>query len=431
MFVYESYHLPALVANITGCDPRKMIINTWFKCDILAWALVIICCPYISATPTAPSTVKAGAHSGDSHCRNLTFTVQATAVNKVIPSPAASTLRTQDGVNAFFAGLPDLLAASTNQTRSGTYDLAAVYCQPRPHKGSLILDQEAPLQILLHGSTYTKEYWDRGAWGYGDLKYSWTKAMNRNGYATLAVDKLGNGASSHPDPVYDVQLPLQMETIHSLITQIKSGNAGIPVPSKLIFVGHSSGSILGADLAQTHPEDLDAIVLTGYPAGGSNNKGGIPSYHYLPAAISAPARFRASLNYGYLLMNSEFNRTAAFYYEHHYDPEIPHLDYVSAGSLPVGEGFNFGPATQPAFRGKVLVVTGTKDPSICGFTPVETCAYNESRVRGVDGAFGSNSGFDFYMPVAGHDVNWHFGAQETFEVVVGELGRLIGFRGGW
>lgn len=90
----------------------------------------------------------------------------ATAVNKVIPSPAPVALSTQAGVNAVYAGLGALLAASTNQTRSGTYQLATVYCQPRSHKGGEI-DQNAPLQILLHGSTYTKEYWDRGSWGYG------------------------------------------------------------------------------------------------------------------------------------------------------------------------------------------------------------------------------------------------------------------------
>ena len=282
------------------------------RCNILAWTLAVPFCILVSAKATPALAKEADGHGRHSQCKHLVLTVQATAVNKVIPSPAASTLSTQDGVNAFYASLPSLLAASTNQTRSGTYELAAVYCGPTKYRVSS--ERNPPLQILLHGSSYTKEYWDRGSWGYGDPRYSWTKAMNRNGYATLAVDKLGNGGSSHPDPVYDVQLPLQMETVHSLITQIKAGNASIPIPDRVIFVGHSSGSILGADLAQTHPDDVDALVLTGYPAGGANNMGGIPSYHYLPAAISAPARFPASLNYGYLLMNSELNRTDAFYY---------------------------------------------------------------------------------------------------------------------
>lgn len=261
----------------------------------------------------------------------------------------------------------------------------------------------------------------------GNPKYSWTKAMNRNGYATLAVDKLGNGESSHPDPVYDVQLPLQLETIHNLITQIKAGTAGIPVPIKVIFVSHSSGSLIGATLAQEHPDDVDAVVLTGYPAGGANNPGGIPSYKYLPAAISAPDRFPANLNYGYLVMNSEFNRTSAFYYIGHYDPEIPHLDYLTEGSVPLGEGFDFGALVQPAFKGKVLVVTGQKDPAICGFTPVNECAYNTTRVVGVDAAFSSNTGFDYYMPPTGHDLNWHYSAPQTYEIVVQKLGKLIDF----
>ena len=144
---------------------RTSILKRMPRYNIFAWALTVICCTLISAVPTTALAKEAVGHSGSSHCKNLTFTVQATALNKVIPSPVASTLSTQDGVNAFYASLPKLLAASTNQTRSGTYELAAVYCRPTQHtkhRGSS--DRNTPLQILLHGSTYTKEYWDRGSW---------------------------------------------------------------------------------------------------------------------------------------------------------------------------------------------------------------------------------------------------------------------------
>ena len=402
---------------------------------IIAYACACALLNYVQAVPAsalAPSSTRnvPNSYENEPSCKHLTFTVSATATNKVIPSPAASNLSTQDGVNSFYAELPSLLAASTNQTRNGTYYLAAVYCQPLHHiKSTNSNHANAPLQILMHGSTYTKEYWNHGSWGFGDPKYSWTRAMNLASYATLTLDKLGNGASSHPDPVYDVQLPLQMETMHTLITQIKSGTSSIPIPSHYILVAHSSGSILAATLAQTHPQDIDALVLTGYPAGGANNKGGIPSYHYLPAAYNT-SRFPPDLNYGYLLMNSEFNRTSAFYYANHYDPEIPHLDYLSSGSVPLGEGFNLGPQTQPAFKGKVLVVTGTKDPAICGFTLVDECVYNDTRVRAVNEAFANNGGFDYYMPESGHDLNWHFSAPTTYEVVVRKLGRLLGFEAG-
>lgn len=396
-------------------------------------ASAIACaCAFISSTHATPApqpyptTDTANQYEHQPKCQDVTFTVSATAVNKVIPSPPARVLSTQEGVNAFFASLGGLLAASTNQTRSGTFQLAAEYCEPTDYGRHHARNRKLPpLQITMHGSTYTKAYWNRGSWGYGHPKYSWTQAMNRNGYATLAVDKLGNGNSSHPDPVYDVQLPLQMEAMHTLITQIKAGQAGIPSYSEIIFVAHSSGSIIGATLAEVHPDDVDAVVLTGYPAGGANNKGGIPSYHLLPAAYNP--RFPKDLNYGYLLMNSEFNRTSAFYYAGHYNPKIPHLDYLTEGPQPLGEGFNLGPQMQPAFKGKVLVITGQKDPAICGFTPVDQCPYNDTRILGVDKAFSSNTGFDFYMPPTGHDLNWHYSAPQTYEIVVEKLGKLIGF----
>ncbi|KAL8823923.1 MAG: hypothetical protein Q9191_005443, partial [Dirinaria sp. TL-2023a] len=299
-------------------------------------------------------------HNHHPHCRNLTYHVRASAVNKAIPSPAASSLSTMAGVNTFYAGLSAQLATASNRTVSGVYALSATYCSP---PGGT--QRHTPLQILVHGSTYTKEYWDRGAWGTGPPSYSWRQAMNRAGYATLAIDKLGNGGSSHPDPILDVQLPLQLQTIYTLLLRIKAGKANIGprAPPKIIFVAHSSGCLIGATIAQQYPTALDALVLTGFPAAKANNPGGIPSYKYLPAALSAPTRFPPHLNPGYLLMNSELNRTAAFYWHGHYAPSIPHLDYRTQGPQPIGEAFSLGASSSPAFKGKVLVVTGQKDPA--------------------------------------------------------------------
>lgn len=397
--------------------------------SVILTILVLAAMSYSIAVPVPDTTTQLDSSYGSfgaSNCKHTVFTVTATAVNKVIPSPAASSLSTQEGVNAFFASLPSLLANATRQIRSGSYHLAAEYCHAIPESKS----QPAPLQVLLHGSAdYTKEYWNRGSWGNGSRKYSWTQAMNRAGYSTLAVDKLGNGESSHPDPLYDVQLQLQMETVYSLIQRIKAGKIqGIPAPLKgaLVYVGHSSGSLLGAALAQTHPSAVDALVLTGYPAGQSNNKGGIPSFHFFPAALSRPTQFPKNLSYGYLRMNSEANRTSSFYYRGHYDPQIAHLDYETQGVQPIGESCDFGPPTQPSFKGKVLVVTGTKDPAICGYTPVDECAFNESILTAVRGGFSANTGFDWYAPPSGHALNWHYSAPDTYRAVVEKLGDLLG-----
>ncbi|KAL8787189.1 MAG: hypothetical protein Q9195_007880 [Heterodermia aff. obscurata] len=396
--------------------------------SVILRILILAETSYCNAAP-ADTTVHPDSTYGSvvaSNCKQTVFTVTATAYNKVIPSPAASSLSTQEGVNAFYASLPKLLANATRQIRGGSYHLAAEYCHAVPEPKS----QPGPLQILLHGSAgYTKEYWNRGSWGNGSTKYSWTQAMNRAGYSTLAVDRLGNGESSHPDPVYDVQLQLQMETVYSLIQRIKAGTVqGIPAPLKgdLIYVGHSSGSLIGAALAQIHPSAVDAVILTGYPAAKSNNKGGVPSYHYLPAALSRPDQYPKNLNYGYLRMNSEKNRTSAFYYPGHYDPQIAHLDYETQGVQPIGEGFDLGPQIQPSFKGKVLVVTGTKDPAICGFTPVNECKFNQNILTAVMDDFSFNTGFDWYAPPSGHALNWHYSAPDTYKAVVKKLGNLLG-----
>ena len=36
-------------------------------------------------------------------------------------------------------------------------------------------------------------------------QYSWVAAASKAGYPTLAIDRLGNGDSSHPDPLLTVQ----------------------------------------------------------------------------------------------------------------------------------------------------------------------------------------------------------------------------------
>src|SRR5882724_11978344 len=58
-------------------------------------------------------------------------------------------------------------------------------------------DGSAPtaVQLLLHGITYSTLYWD---WPIEPEKYSYVEYMTGHGYATLNVDRIGIGRSSHP-----------------------------------------------------------------------------------------------------------------------------------------------------------------------------------------------------------------------------------------
>jgi hypothetical protein len=46
---------------------------------------------------------------------------------------------------------------------------------------------------------------------------------SQQGYPTLAIDRLGNGDSDHPDPLLVVQMPAHAEIAHRVIQLAKAG----------------------------------------------------------------------------------------------------------------------------------------------------------------------------------------------------------------
>ena len=98
-------------------------------------------------------------------------------------------------------------------TTSGNQTLAGWYCLP-----TVLNDNNSKLQVLFPSITCNREQWT--ALGgtsvnsppypaYDPAKYSWVQYATAQGYATLALDRLGNGKSSHPDPVSVVQQPYE------------------------------------------------------------------------------------------------------------------------------------------------------------------------------------------------------------------------------
>ena len=144
-------------------------------------------------------------------CKDLTLTITTTA-DTIVMSPLPDTSADLN----FFGTIPDILANSPHQQTSGTYNIAATYCPP---EGGIRPDRNE-VQLLVHGASYTKEYWMGGAW-HGSDDYSWTKQANKAGYGTLAIDRLGNGASEHPDPMQVVQLTLETEVLNVVAQKIK------------------------------------------------------------------------------------------------------------------------------------------------------------------------------------------------------------------
>ncbi len=118
------------------------------------------------------------------------------------------------------------------------------------------------LQVLVHGWTYNHTYWDP----YGAAKpgRSYARFMAKKGYAILALDLLGTGASSVPD---GAKLNFT-ENVHSLVQVLTSIRTQQHLQDKFIrriaLVGHSGGTILSVLTAASAPNLADFLIATGW-----------------------------------------------------------------------------------------------------------------------------------------------------------------------
>lgn len=357
---------------------------------------------------------------GEPKCEILTFTYTInTTIRNVSPAPDLSA---PDAVSAYLPALLREYNTAPNTTREGTYTLAGHYCAAHG-------DRPLALQILAHGSSYTKEYWDRSAWGTLPLPNSYQRFAASQGYSTLAIDRLCNGASSRPDPPLDCQLITSIEVFHALISALKKGTASdkIPISVKLSFVGHSAGSITVSNFVQQYPNDVDTAILTGWPSGplaGILAKTYYARHNitppappqlypaYFPASQGDPARF-ANLDQGYIISTNATLRNV--FYGGSYNPSYPHLDFLSRGASPLGEASYTGLTSFPAFTGRVVVATGDLDGSVWADGDVIA----DSRAT-----FPRASHFDWIRAKSsGHDINYHRSAPDTYRNIFQTLDR--------
>ncbi|KAK4234370.1 putative cardiolipin-specific deacylase, mitochondrial [Achaetomium macrosporum] len=315
-------------------------------------------------------------------------------------------------------------APATNGTTavSGTWTIAGTYCAPRPGQAAKL--PHSTLEVLIHGITYNHSMWA----GLGfprasdpnaeDHIYNWHAYANSRGYATLALDRLGHGSSpQRPDPLTVVQPQLQVEILHQIIAAVRSAsspyNALHQAFERVVIVGHSYGSYVGAALAAQHPADAEAAVLTGY----SNyyNFTDVINAEWVPAAQHDPARLGANLPKGYVTMAREEDRTRALY-AGAYDPAIPPVDFASEDTLTVGEIGALGAILGDAvgYTGHVLVVTAVEDAFFCE-PPKATC---EAHLASTASSFPDAASYSYFAPEnTGHDLTLHYSSKDTFERV--------------
>lgn len=173
--------------------------------NIIVWAAFLLYYDVV-AVPVAQ-----GSAAASSNCKTVQFSISATAQNRNITGNIPTT-----NLNALLAAFQSAPLLEV----SGTQTLAGTFCKP-----TVSNDNNRKIQVLFGSITANRDGWqaegglDTDFPEYQPERYSWTQYMNDRGYATLAMDRLGTGRSSHPEPILVAQAPYEY-VLHIFVPSI-------------------------------------------------------------------------------------------------------------------------------------------------------------------------------------------------------------------
>jgi pimeloyl-ACP methyl ester carboxylesterase len=215
------------------------------------------------------------------------------------------------------------------------------------------------VQVLTHGLGFDRSYWDFPAQEY---KYSYVNKALERGYSTLAWDRLGIGASSHGEPVNEIQSALEIAALIELTKQLRAGALpGVPAPKKVIHGGHSFGSILSYSISAAAPALSDGLLLTGF----SQNTSFVSLFalggNYVNAK-TLPFIDGKAYPAGYVAPGDLSGSQVDFFAPGMFDPAILKQAYETGTPPTVGELVTIGGLTGEVnnFTGPALIITGGK-----------------------------------------------------------------------
>jgi pimeloyl-ACP methyl ester carboxylesterase len=113
------------------------------------------------------------------------------------------------------------------------------------------------VQLLVHGYSYSRYYWD---FPFQAETYSYVRRATEAGYATLAIDRLGDGVSTRP-PGRRLTWGNAALTVAAAVSALRNGSLGTAFEN-VVLVGHSYGSVTSYLVAARHP-GVTALIATG------------------------------------------------------------------------------------------------------------------------------------------------------------------------
>ncbi len=320
------------------------------------------------------------------------------------------------------------------------------------------------IQLLVHGGTYTGLYWEFPDPSGGTDRYNYAAAANKAGFATLAIDRIGSGRSSHPLST-KITVDSNIFTVHQVVEAIRGGEITAPGGEqfhKVVYVGHSYGTGVGWYLATDYGGDLDAAVFTGGAHTGTVTALPVVYGSLYPAALD-PKFAGDGLDPGYLT-TLPGTRDEFLYKPARFDPALVEFDEKTKSTFTAAEAATgLQSAIRPLdVRVPTLLVVGELDsfackenfdavPSVTGggagavgdlLAPFEDttvnvagtrlggsdCSSPEALIKDERPHLGPHVPLvdSFILPRAPHDLNQALNAQEYFTAVNDWIAATLG-----
>ncbi|GAA2309880.1 alpha/beta hydrolase [Nonomuraea roseoviolacea subsp. roseoviolacea] len=303
------------------------------------------------------------------------------------------------------------VSAKVAMTAGGPADqrVAGTLCLPRGHA--------ATVHLLIPGGFYGQAYWRMR----GDRQQpSYVETMTAAGYATLAIDRLGTGASSYP-PSARFRQDTHQIVIRQLIRQLREGRLGGGRFAKVVLVGHSLGSTLARTVAAAHPAEVDGVILTGessVPDEAAIARMGAGIHR----ATDDPAFAGRGLDDGYLTTRPGL-RADWFYHRPNADPKVIAADEAAKTTdvFPPGDSYT-PPSINKRIQDPVLIANGEHDKLLAGARSSSAALHAQEAPF-----YGPRAKLEtVVIPGAGHVLNGHRTAPHWFAQARAWADRRVG-----
>jgi pimeloyl-ACP methyl ester carboxylesterase len=297
------------------------------------------------------------------------------------------------------------------------YDVAGFLCAEGSVHGKTF-------QIAIHGGTYSHIYWD---WPYQPETYSYLRRATAAGYAVLNIDRIGIGLSDRP-PADAVDFTSNGYVVHQIVQALRGGDLVVPAfgrvqAERIVLVGHSMGSFTAVVEAGTYG-DVDGVAVTGALHSAGPDLTTVPALFY-PASLD-PLFAGQDIPDGYLTFLPGTRGGRYFYHAGSFDPQVLALDEQTKETVTTGElnGLGTWAPLTAAIRVPVLVVVGDIDTLFC--PDPEGCTASGNLAA--EAAFYAPEACAELsaVPETGHDLNLHFSAPATYDLILEWMDRRVG-----